>query len=572
MHTLPKSSPGSAAVLLAVVLLTFVVGLFPFTADYVLFHPDERHYADAGIRMLQSGDYLTPRTADGRLRLKKPILPYWCVAAGYHTVGVSPLGARLGFLLAGAGVVGLSWWGALIAFDSRRAACFAAVAAASQPALLISAPRSVPDVCLALAIQLSVCGFLLIQRRQKTTLVALAAAFGGAALAVLSKGLPAVAFLGVAFVLSAWQSPALFRRDWWRWGLAAVICLLLGGSWFVVMGQLHSDELALQFLRDQLGRNRFAVTPAQALIQFPLCLALLLAMSGPWLLSMLPELRSAEWRAQIAKQPGVLLILGWAFVYCALAGMINHVTPRYLLPVAAPLSIVVGGLLHQVDPELLRRRLGRVLLVIGAVAAFGILVTGLNVPAPTIRALSIVAVCAIAAMIVLARRHRQTNIVQSLSIAAALHALLLVVGLGISNWPSASIGRHVRDLPQLRDHHSQSRIVFAGEKSQATQVRVALGGRTPVVHETTTEDVSTSDVLVLDESLARPRDLSAYDIVQVPAGYTHLSAGEVVQAVVVGKLPQLLRDHERRFVIATPRVEPESVTHTAARIPSPTVR
>jgi len=394
MHTLPKSSSGSSAVPLAILLLTFVVGLFPFTADYVLFHPDERHYADAGIRMLQSGDYLTPRTSDGRLRLKKPILPYWCVAAGYHTVGVSPLGARLGFLLAGAGVVALSWWGALIAFDSRRAACFAAVAAASQPALLISAPRSVPDVCLALAIQLSVCGFLLIQRRQKTTCGALAAAFGGAALAVLCKGLPAVAFLGVALVLSAWQSPALFRRDWWRWGLAATICLMLAGSWFVVMGQLHSDELALQFLRDQLGRNRFAVTPLQALIQFPLCLALLLAMSAPWLLSVLPELRIAEWRAQIAKRPAVLLILGWALVYCALAGMINHVTLRYLLPVAAPLSIVIGGLLHQVDPELLRRRLNRVLLVVGAVAALGILVTGLNVPAPKIRALSIAAVVA----------------------------------------------------------------------------------------------------------------------------------------------------------------------------------
>ncbi|MBL8849827.1 MAG: phospholipid carrier-dependent glycosyltransferase [Planctomycetaceae bacterium] len=571
MPTLPPSSARPAA-FLAVLLLTFVGGLLPFTADYVLFHPDERHYADAGIRMLQTGDYLTPRTADGRLRLKKPILPYWCVAAGYHAVGISPLGSRLGFLLAGAGVVGLSWWGASIAFGSRRAAGFAAVAAACQPALLISAPRSVPDVCLALAIQLSVCGFLLIERRQQTTFRALAAAFGGGALAVLCKGLPAVAFLGVAVLLSAWRSPALFRRDAWRWGLAAIACLLLGGSWFVLMGQWHSDELALQFLRDQIGRNRFAVTPAQALVQFPLCVALLLAMSGPWLVSALPELRLSGWRAEFAKQPGVLLILGWAVVYCALAGMINHVTPRYLLPVAAPLSIVVGGLLHQVDPELLQRRLWRVLAVAGGVAVIGVVATGLIVADGLVRGAAGAAAFAITAAIVLARRQQHADMLKSLSIAVAVHALLFVGGLGISSWPSASIGRQVRDAAHRGDQRSQRRIVFAGEKSQATQVRVALGGAIPVLPEAAIETLSRDDVLVLDESLAQSRDLSGYEITRVASGYSHLRASDVLQATLEGTLPQLLDEHERRFVIATPRSGTERVTHTAARVPSAEVR
>ena len=570
MPMLPSSRSQPAGSLLAVLLLTFVGGLFPLTADYVLFHPDERHYADAGIRMLESGDYLTPRTADGRLRLKKPILPYWCVAAGYHMLGVSPLGARVGFLLAGAGVVGLAWWGAWIAFDSRRAACFAAAAAACQPALLISAPRSVPDVCLALAIQLSVCGFLLIERRQRTTLGALAAAFGGGALAVLSKGLPAVAFLGVALAFTAWRSPALFRRDGWKWGLAATICLLCGASWFGLMNQLHADELAEQFLRDQLGRNRFAVTPTQALVQFPLCLGLLLAMSAPWLLAAAPELRVKDRRARLLQQPGMVLILGWCVIDCALAAMINHVTPRYLLPVAAPLSIVIGGMLRQVDADLLQHRLWRVLVMAGAVAIPGVTATGLIVADRPLRALAVIVAVIIAATLLRQRQH--SDISKSLSITVTLHALLFVCGLGISSWPSANVGRHVRDAASLRDQRPQRRVLFAGEKSQATQVRVALGGATPVLSESAVEELAANDVLVLEESLARERDLSRYDVERVAGGYRHLAPGDVMQAILNGSLPQLLREHERQFVIATPRPEPERITHTTARVLSPTER
>src|SRR5262245_3890883 len=92
MHAALEPQSRRAPFLLPALLLTFATGLFPFAADYLLYHPDERHYADAGIRMVQSGDFFTPRTAEGELRLRKPILPYWCVVAGFQTVGISPLG------------------------------------------------------------------------------------------------------------------------------------------------------------------------------------------------------------------------------------------------------------------------------------------------------------------------------------------------------------------------------------------------------------------------------------------------------------------------------------------------
>ena len=59
-----------------ILCVVMLAGLLPLTYQFVLFHPDEQHYVDAGIKMLESGDYLTPLTPEGELRLRKPIIPY----------------------------------------------------------------------------------------------------------------------------------------------------------------------------------------------------------------------------------------------------------------------------------------------------------------------------------------------------------------------------------------------------------------------------------------------------------------------------------------------------------------
>ena len=79
------------------VTLALLLALLPFAAYFVTFHPDERHYTDGALQMMQHGDYLTPRTADGTLRFNKPVATYWLVAAGYQALGVSPLAGRIPF-------------------------------------------------------------------------------------------------------------------------------------------------------------------------------------------------------------------------------------------------------------------------------------------------------------------------------------------------------------------------------------------------------------------------------------------------------------------------------------------
>ena len=43
-----------------VLCVVMLLGLLPLICQYVLFHPDEQHYVDAGVKMIESGDYLTP--------------------------------------------------------------------------------------------------------------------------------------------------------------------------------------------------------------------------------------------------------------------------------------------------------------------------------------------------------------------------------------------------------------------------------------------------------------------------------------------------------------------------------
>ena len=88
--------------------LAFALALLPVIATYIHHEPDERHFPDGAMRMLATGDFVTPYTGNGELRLRKPILGYWVQAASFALLGVSPLSARLPYLLQGAAIVVLT--------------------------------------------------------------------------------------------------------------------------------------------------------------------------------------------------------------------------------------------------------------------------------------------------------------------------------------------------------------------------------------------------------------------------------------------------------------------------------
>lgn len=355
--------------------LAFLVGIFPLIYRFVLFHPDEIHYVDAGLQMVQSGDYLTPRTAEGLLRFKKPIIPYWFVTSGIHAVGVSPLGIRLVFALAGALLVAVAWRMALTVHGSSLAAIAAAGFTMVHPSLLISAPRAVPDICLALFLAISLLGFLRLAQQQTAGTWPLLCAYGGGALAVLSKGVPALALIVVATAFLLLRRRRLLVHAPWRWATVIAAATALGSSWFLMMNQLHGEALRAEFLEDQVGRKRFAASPLQMVLNVPaLAGVLVLTFAGP-LLILLPHRQQfkrvvADWMPRAEIQ----LLLLWCASYLAMASTINSVNIRYLLPLVTPLAVLAGGLAAAVPERLLAASLRRWMILLAvAVGLFGML-------------------------------------------------------------------------------------------------------------------------------------------------------------------------------------------------------
>ena len=75
------------------VLLVLAVYL-PGTAQLPLVDRDEPRFATAAREMMERHDWIVP-TFNGDYRFDKPALVYWLMHAGYATVGVNELGARL---------------------------------------------------------------------------------------------------------------------------------------------------------------------------------------------------------------------------------------------------------------------------------------------------------------------------------------------------------------------------------------------------------------------------------------------------------------------------------------------
>ena len=115
-----------------------------------------------------------------------------------------------------------------ILFRCQQVAFLAAVLTLSHPAIIVASPRSMPDIVLAFGICLSTYGFLkLLLQPGDQAWKAILAVYIGAGIAISSKGLPGVLFLGVALAAMLLFDRAIrlettrsrLGRLWccWRW-------------------------------------------------------------------------------------------------------------------------------------------------------------------------------------------------------------------------------------------------------------------------------------------------------------------------------------------------------------------
>lgn len=343
----------------------FVALLYPYFSDYVAYHPDERHYTNAAITMVQTGDWLTPKYPDGTDRFNKPPLTYWAIASSYSLFGINPLSSRLPFALIAAAIILLTFWLAKRLTGRSNAGWLAGWIIASNLLLLQGTGRAIPDLPLTLFLLLSAAGWLCWMTARKPERWMPWAAYVGAGLAVASKGLPAMVFVGLtaAFALV---------NPWRRLGLLQVLNVpailagaMLGLGWFIAMYAIHGDAMVAAFFHDQVGKrvdSDFAAAVVRGLMAL---LAMILGFL-PWLWPARRTLfrfgpagggdgRSAALTAALA---GI-----WAVTMLFMMAEVVKFHARYMLPVLPLLAISLAIALDRTDERRLQRWLDGALYV-----------------------------------------------------------------------------------------------------------------------------------------------------------------------------------------------------------------
>src|SRR5688572_31778083 len=94
--------------LLALLLAAAVLPYFLNLGVSSIWDANEAFYAQTPREMMTAGDYVTP-SFNFQLRMNKPVLSYWNVAASYRLFGVSERSERLPIALGGLAIIGTAF-------------------------------------------------------------------------------------------------------------------------------------------------------------------------------------------------------------------------------------------------------------------------------------------------------------------------------------------------------------------------------------------------------------------------------------------------------------------------------
>ena len=348
--------------------------VFALQGSRSLWQPDEGRYVSVALRMLRTGDYLTPYLNDETLHLTKPPLTYWVLAAGMRLLGTNEWAVRLPWALAYLGTI----W--MVHGMARRLL----PSAAALPALVyatcflpyIAANVLTTDTLLALCEASAAYGFVRLwwddgghPERWRCWLWA---SFG---LAFLTKGPPGLMPLLGMLLFANLDARRPLRQLVSFASLGAFAVLGLG--WFVVLFW-RLPGAASYFLKFEVYDRLFSSVhdrSPQWYGPFKVYGPALLLGSLPWT----PVLFRAvwEWGARLRRggrrelrscSPETLLLVLWIALPLALLAVARSRLPLYVLPLFVPLALLVG---RRLGPDLLWTRGRRVALagwMIGLVA------------------------------------------------------------------------------------------------------------------------------------------------------------------------------------------------------------
>ena len=324
---------------------------FAFQGSRGLWEPDEGRYTNVALQMLHSGDWITLRRNQQALHFTKPPVTYWAIAGSVQAFGRTEWAVRLPLALAYVLTV-------LLVYDMGRRFVptrpwLPALIYATCPVTFLAANAVTTDTVLAAMETLALACY--VRERfaggRRLWLDGMWAAFG---LAFLTKGPPALLPL---LAILAWESSGPDRRT--RLGrvlgrpLGLLAFALIGFTWFAVVIKLHPGLLDYF-----LGHEVYARIATAELQRFPqwygpflVYLPTLVLGALPWLAIAVTALRARTRGRDGASRPPMPTETRFLWTWIALPLLVFCLArsrlPFYLLPLFAPLSLLLGRALSE---------------------------------------------------------------------------------------------------------------------------------------------------------------------------------------------------------------------------------
>ena len=541
-------------------IFIFLLGVLPLAATFALQYPDERHYTDGALMMLRDHDWLVPKTpVDNSLawtpRFQKPPLAYWLTAASFSALGITPFAARLPFLLACAGTLLLTWRMARRLTGNAVTAQLAAVILLSQFQFILCAARSMPDALLVFSVTLSAFGFLRLIALGEITTGAYAMAYGGAALAAMSKGL-----LGLGIVLFAWAFVFTRERKFnavkklLHWPSLALATLLVG-AWFAAILHRYGAAAWHGFFDDQVTGNLHGSLFAP-LWRAPVFALLLLVNFLPW---SLPAFET-WWRggkvfaANQLNAPTRGFILAWAAVLVMGFALGSNVSPRYLLPAAPLFAIFVADILASATDTGLffsQRRLLKFALGLLLVLNFAAMLMQLQWPTPILALMAVglfVGVVLVLGFGVMRWSWFAVNEGLGLAVLLIFPLLFFVGSPAALPDPCEQMAMSLQRLGV-----ANKPVLFIGSPAKASGVRLFLGGKINLVHANKLDPQALKTFQVLLVPMREAASLRARGYgVQVAANIVRPPAASAWwSAFRTRTVAEMLEDSSEKYLLIT---------------------
>jgi 4-amino-4-deoxy-L-arabinose transferase-like glycosyltransferase len=215
----------------AVILLFAIVYLGAAFTPALQDDADSTH-AEAAREMLVSGDYVTLHVNGVRYLEKAPLM-YWMVAASYRVFGVNEFAVRFPTVLAMFLLVLLAMrWGRRAFGD--RAGIYAGLFVTTAAGCFLFTRILIPEAILSLLI--AACFFFFLTALDFSQAWRWYAGYACLALAVLTKGLVALVFVGITSFVYVVVSGQWRRWREFRMGTGLLLFLLIAAPWHLLAG------------------------------------------------------------------------------------------------------------------------------------------------------------------------------------------------------------------------------------------------------------------------------------------------------------------------------------------------